>query len=95
MAGTIQCAKVTLRLARDRVILLAGLAAWGRIRAGEPCGTVLGPHGLTRPRRSVSVRPGDWPAASEAELHLGALPAGLAAEEVPDSFCAWLAARAG
>jgi len=94
MAGTVQCAKTTLRLAFGRVARIAGGAGWGRIRAGEPCGTVLAPHGLRRPRRTAEVIPGDArPVRSSAVLYLGALPAGIAAEEVPDSLCAWLAER--
>ena len=94
LAGSIQCAKTTLRLAHGRVAEVAGDTAWGRIRAGEPCGTVLAPHGLRRPRRTVEIVPGDArPVRSSAVLYLGALPAGIAAEEVPDSLCAWLAER--
>jgi len=92
LAGTIQCAKVTLKISPDRVIRGASRAAWERLRAGAPCGTALGPHGLSRPRRQVEVRPGDiCPVRSSAVLCLGATPAGIAAEEVPDSLCAWLA----
>jgi hypothetical protein len=92
MAGTIQCAKVTLKIAPDRVIREVSPAAWGLIRSGVPCGTVLGRSGLRRPRRRVEVRPGDTRVIlSSASLYLGALPIGFADEAVPDSLVRWLA----
>ena len=94
LAGSIQCARVTLRICPDRVIRQASGVAWGRIRSGLPCGTVLGPHGLRRPRRSVEIRPGDTrPVRCSAVLYLGVMPVGFADEDVPDSLCTWLADR--
>jgi hypothetical protein len=93
LAGTIQCAKTVLKCVPDRIIERAGPGAWARIRAGEPFGAVLEPHGLRRPVREVKIRPGaNYPVRSRAGCYLGALPVAIAAEDVPDSLCTWLAA---
>jgi len=94
MAGTIPCARVSLRLVPDRVTEQVSGTAWGLIRSGIPVGTVLGRHGLRRGHRTAEVIPGGNPAVkSRGVIFLGALPVGIATEEVPEDLCIRLAAR--
>jgi hypothetical protein len=100
MAGTILAAKTMLKLPPERILERAGPAAWARIRGGEPLGAVLGGgrQRFRRARRTVTVVPGGNPAVTSAALVLlGALPAALAAEDIPEALCQRLAdaARAG
>lgn len=92
MAGTVICAEVSLKLDRARVAALASGAAWGRIRSGEPAGTVLAPYGMTPGRRRIEVDPGsDRPVRAWRVLSLRGTPAGIATEDVPLPFCQLLA----
>lgn len=94
MAGTISCARVSLRLVPDRVTGEVSGAAWELIRSGIPAGTVLGRHGLVPGYRKVEVFPGGNPVIrTRRVLCLGIQPVGIATEEVPEDLCFRLAAR--
>jgi len=96
MAGSIICARVTLRIVSDPAWLPAG--ALGKIRSGQPCGGVLAPYGLHRPFREVKVSAGTGPAdpgpgvLARAVLALNTSRIGIATEDVGDDICYRLAA---
>jgi hypothetical protein len=91
-AGTIHCAKVTLKLAHSRICQLTSGTAWGQIRSGTPVGTVLGPHGLTPERRKIEVTPGGDPAVRAWRVSsVRSLPVCITSEDVPEDLCRRLA----
>jgi hypothetical protein len=90
MAGDLRCARVRLSLETAMV----PPAAMARIRAGQPCGAVLGPYGLTRLRREASAAGGDFPVRAGAALALCGQPAGHASEDVTRELCEHVAAGA-
>ena len=92
MAGTVTCAHVSLKLEQGRVAAMASGVAWGRIRAGEPAGTVLAPFGMVPGHRRIEVVPGsDRPVRTWRSLTVRGTPVGVATEDVPLVFCQRLA----
>jgi len=91
-AGSIHCARVCLKLAWQRTVQLTSGTAWGRIRSGEPCGTVLASYGLVPGRRRVEVFPGGNPAVRAWRVSsVGASPVCVTTEDTGQDLCQRLA----
>ena len=92
---SIPCARVTLKLAYQRVCALTSGSTWGKIRAGTPAGTALGPHGLKPGHRRIEVIPGGNPVVKAWRVStIRTLPVLIATEDVTEYLCQYLAGRA-
>lgn len=92
MAGSIVCAKVTLKLAHQRVCQLTSGSTWGQIRTGTPAGTALGPHGLKPGHRTIEIIPEGNPAVRTWRVStIRTVPVCIATEDVGQDLCRRLA----
>lgn len=90
-AGGVTVAWTRLILVRDRI----PPAAWEAIQGGQPAGAVLAPYGMRRTRRDATLDRDTPAVAAAADLMLGDLPVGTAAEYVTPEFCEHAARLAG
>lgn len=94
LAGTVTCARTTLKLIPHRLEKLAGPGAWAAVRCGRPCGDALERYGLAPGNRDIGVRPGgDPPVTARRLLVLRGGLIGVVTEEIPLALCQYLADR--